>query len=284
MLEPAQNQDELASLQNEFTGSGPQESSVKEIEPAVKPVITEAPMPEKVVTKKPVPMKVREEAPVIDTEMAEAKVTNAGTGNIKTYSVKKGETLMQIAFKIYGDISKWKELKKLNGDKLASNASLRSKLTLKYIEPETEFVWNPEGTPYMIQNGDTLGIISNNVYQTPKKWKSIWENNKPLIKNPNVIYAGFTLYYKNNGMANYVQPKTLQPKITNNKTEEIKVEQALTELERLNSSSEEITDIRSAVVRAPASEDAEESIPDTGSTTQTSTEDTQDDTPIDVAE
>ena len=72
-------------------------------------------------------------------------------------------------------------------------------MNLKYIAPAEEFVWNPEGLPYLIRTGDTLGIISTSVYQTSRKWKMIWENNRPLIKDPNKIFAGFTLYYLENG-------------------------------------------------------------------------------------
>lgn len=265
ILEPNNNQDELAALQNEFTGSAPNETAVSEVKTEEMPKL-EPELP-KVQEK---PMMVRDEAPVINTENEEAKISNAGTGEYKEYKVKKGETLMQIAFKLYGDISRWKDLKKLNGDKLSSNSSLKANLSLKYEEPETPFVWNPSGTPYMIQQGETLGIISNNVYQTPKKWKTIWENNKPLIKNPNIIYAGFTIYYKNDGMANYVQPKVMQPKVvtktlTSTTTEEIKIENALTEIERLNSNSEEVNYIRSAPQRGPASteESSDIKIPDT---------------------
>ena len=50
-----------------------------------------------------------------------------------------------------------------------------------------------------LRTGDTLGKISNNVYGTFSKWQSIWNNNRPLIKDPNKIYAGFTLYYLEDG-------------------------------------------------------------------------------------
>lgn len=186
---PTNVDSELKSLEAEFSSNGPRESVIQESEPT-KPVIVEETIPE-----------IKEE--VVQT--------NPDAGTIQTYKVQKGETLMQIAFKLYGDIGKWKELKSMN--KISSNNSLRSNMELKYRAPETPFVWNPAGVPYLIKNGDTLGIISNSVYSTPKKWKTIWENNKPLIKNPNVIFAGFTLYYKKEaGMANYVQPASAQPK------------------------------------------------------------------------
>ena len=215
-------------------------------------------------------VKVEESLPEIKAEAPPVEVaamTNNDAGKEMSYKVQKGETLMQIAFKIYGDISKWKSIEQINGAKLSKNSTLRSGMELKYIAPEKAFVWSPEGTPHLIKTGETLGTISNSVYQTPKKWKNIWENNKPLIKNPNVIYAGFTLYYKGNGMANYVQPKTIQKKLAakvqvkaevetiseaeSRAIEEVKVDQAISNLEMLDSTNEiDLTkNIQSAPIR-----------------------------------
>lgn len=190
-------------------------------------------------------MKVEEPLPEIKSEMPQILVenTNNDAGKIMSYKVQKGETLMQIAFKIYGDVSKWKDIKQMNGSKLSKSSALRSNMELKYKAPAQVFVWNPEGTPHLIKTGETLGTISNSVYQTPKKWKQIWENNKPLIKNPNVIYAGFTLYYQGNNMANYVQPKTIQRKLeTKSKDiEEVKIDEAISKLDVQESNEIDLT-------------------------------------------
>lgn len=122
-----------------------------------------------------------------------------GSGSEKTYTVQKNETLMMVAFKLYGDYGKWKELANYNRDVLKGSTFVRNGMNLKYMAPAEEFVWNPQGLPYLIRTGDTLGGISTNVYQTSKKWKMIWDNNRPLIKDPNRIFAGFTLYYLENG-------------------------------------------------------------------------------------
>lgn len=193
---------ELKSLQDEFSPSGPNDTQVQESQIAVDPSTNDR--------SQEAPVLVEEALPEIQAEVEPAIYSEAG--QIKSYKVQRGETLMQISFKLYGDISKWKDIKNMNADKLTNNSSLKANTELKYRAPASPFVWNPSGTPYMIKTGDTLGTISNTAYATPKKWKTIWENNKPLIKNPNVIYAGFTLYYTNGGMANYVQPKAAQPK------------------------------------------------------------------------
>jgi hypothetical protein len=51
------------------------------------------------------------------------------------------------------------------------------------------------GKPYIVKQDDSLSIMSGTLYNSTKHWKYIWDNNKPLIKNPNLIFAGFTLYY-----------------------------------------------------------------------------------------
>ena len=106
---------------------------------------------------------------------------------------------MMIAFKIYGDYGRWKDLANQNPEILKGNSNVRQGMVLNYSAPEKEFIWSPQGNPYLIKTGDTLGKISKQVYSTPKKWKSIWDNNRPLIKNPNKIFAGFTIFYLDDG-------------------------------------------------------------------------------------
>lgn len=121
--------------------------------------------------------------------------SNYEPGAEKQYSVGKNETLMLIAFKLYGDYEKWKNLANQNQDVLKGSTSVKNGMVLKYTAPAEEFVWNQNGSPYLIRTGDTLGTISKTVYQTMSKWKMLWENNRPLIKDPNKIYSGFTIYY-----------------------------------------------------------------------------------------
>ena len=112
--------------------------------------------------------------------------------DIAEYSVQKGDTLMQIAFKLYGDFGMWKSLKALNPE---LDGSLKMGSVLKYHVPESKFEWIPQGNPYLVMRGDSLSSISHKVYEKASWWKHIHENNKPMIKDPNQIFTGFTLYY-----------------------------------------------------------------------------------------
>jgi nucleoid-associated protein YgaU len=184
--EPIAKEDATSSTDDLFKGTMSKEpASDKASEPEIELSKMDAPSNITITPEKPI---------VIDEPSS--GLQDSKSGSVQTYKVQKGETLMQIAFKIYGDVSRWKDLKQMNNNKITANNSLRSLTEIKYMAPAHKFVWEPTGTPYIIKTGETLGTISNSVYQTPKKWKKIWENNKPLIKNPNVIYAGFTVYYK----------------------------------------------------------------------------------------
>ena len=138
-----------------------------------------------------------------ETETEKSEMTSEGkkeltlSGNMGQYKVKKGETLMLIAFKVYGDYGKWKSIAAQNPQ--LKGKGLRAGTHLKYDMPTQEFSWQPVGLAHLIKSGETLGKISKSKYGTSKKWKNIWNNNRPLIKNPNLIFAGFTLYYKPDG-------------------------------------------------------------------------------------
>lgn len=115
------------------------------------------------------------------------------SGDEGMYTVESGDTLMLIAFKLYGDYSQWQSLQSMNPN--VSSGSLTAGTTIKYNKPSTPFTWSPTGEPHLIRKGETLGTISNDKYGTPSKWRSIYQNNQPMIKDPNLIFAGFTLYY-----------------------------------------------------------------------------------------
>lgn len=130
-----------------------------------------------------------------EMEVAQAAPVQVNTsGQEGWHTVSSSETLMIIAFKIYGDYEKWRDLARWNANKLGPNHSISVGMKLKFEAPSQKFVWNPEGNPYLIKVGDTLGTISNDTYGTNAYWKNIWNNNRPLIKNPNRIFAGFTIY------------------------------------------------------------------------------------------
>jgi len=127
-----------------------------------------------------------------------ASWASQSSGDATHYVVKRGDTLMKIAFENYGDLYRWREIYEANRDRIQDP---------NHVPPGTELVLNGagmvqidrNGEQYLIRRGDTLGSISHTVYGTTRKWKKLWENNRQLIKDPNKIYAGFYLYYQPEG-------------------------------------------------------------------------------------
>lgn len=131
---------------------------------------------------------VMEETPMIEEA---ATAITPSISEMGEYTVQAGDTLMLVAFKVWGDYERWKELSELNGG--IAMGQLPVGKVLKYVP--NGFSWNPQGLPHLIKRGDTLGTISTEKYGTDNKWRDIWDNNRPMIKDPNLIFAGFTLYY-----------------------------------------------------------------------------------------
>jgi LysM repeat protein len=119
----------------------------------------------------------------------------SGGSETKKYKVKNGDTLMKISFESYGDIYRWREILNANRDKIKNYSDLKpgTELTINGVG---YVVIEKNGKPYLIVRHDTLGKISNKVYGSNRFWKELWQNNPQLIHNPNKIYAGFTLYYR----------------------------------------------------------------------------------------
>ena len=64
-------------------------------------------------------------------------------------------------------------------------ASVDDRLVVVKEQPEAEF--------YTVKRGDSLSKIAKRFYGDPMKYKKIFEANKPMLKDPNLIYPGQVL-------------------------------------------------------------------------------------------
>ena len=117
-------------------------------------------------------------------------------GEGQEYIVQKNDSLMLISFKLYQNFEQWKDLADWNGITSEDSYTIYEGQKLKFkVSDQYGKEWNPSGNPYLVKVGDYLGLISKNVYQGQSRfWYDIWRNNDVLIKDPNRIFAGFTLY------------------------------------------------------------------------------------------
>ncbi|OFZ40689.1 MAG: hypothetical protein A2070_04825 [Bdellovibrionales bacterium GWC1_52_8] len=142
-------------------------------------------------TPPPVDPAPEDPAPV---DPAPAAPAVAASGEGETYTVTGGETLMRIAFDKYGDIYKWRDIYEANRAAITDPNAIPAGTVLK-LDQSGFFAADQNGEKYLIKRGDTLGTISGDVYGTQAKWRKLWENNRKLIRDPNLIFAGFYLYY-----------------------------------------------------------------------------------------
>lgn len=122
--------------------------------------------------------------------------SGSASAETESYTVQDGDTLMRIAFEVYGDLYKWRGIYEMNRDKIPDMNAVPAGTVLQVEKPAEPVRISRNGKKYLIKHGDTLGTISEDVYGTPQKWKKLWHNNRELIKDPNRIFAGFHVYYR----------------------------------------------------------------------------------------
>jgi nucleoid-associated protein YgaU len=132
-------------------------------------------------------------APVAQEDHS-APTAPATGGGSELYEVKSGDTLMKVAFMVYGDVYQWRKILEANADRISDPARLVKGTQLKVDNAPNDSYYNGYER-YLIKSGDTLGVISGDIYGSKNKWKDLWKMNDGLVKDPNRIYAGFFLRY-----------------------------------------------------------------------------------------
>lgn len=138
---------------------------------------------------------------------------NKSDGNTDTYIVVKGDDLWHIAEKYYKSGYNYVDIMKVN--KIASNGVVTPgmKLLIPKVEAKKITVMveknaaiemdkdgnlkkvekSAEAGTYTTVKGDSLWKIAVSSYGDGYAWTKIYQANKKLISNPNVLYAGLTL-------------------------------------------------------------------------------------------
>lgn len=64
---------------------------------------------------------------------------------------------------------------------------------LRVVPPQPEVAPEPESRYYTVVRGDSLSKIAKEMYGNAMKYPVIFEANKPMLKNPDLIYPGQVL-------------------------------------------------------------------------------------------
>lgn len=102
-----------------------------------------------------------------------------------TYTVIKGDYLWKISGKdeIYGDPYQWMKIYTFNRDQIKDPDLIYPDQVFKILRKEGPDL-------YIVVKGDWLVKIAGyaNVYNDPTKWTKLYEANKEVISDPNLIY------------------------------------------------------------------------------------------------
>lgn len=103
------------------------------------------------------------------------------------YTIKSGDTLSKIAKQFYGDASKYQTIFEANREVIKDPNLIYPGQMLRIPRQE------PTADTYTVRSGDTLSKIAKQFYGDASKYPVIYEANRDVLKDPNVIHPGQTL-------------------------------------------------------------------------------------------
>lgn len=110
------------------------------------------------------------------------------------YEVKAGDSLWKIAEAEYGDGYMWVEIANENSLNSPGVIEVGQKLKMPEVTSEAKPSKTiTEETNYEVKAGDSLWSIATDNYGDGFAWTKIYEKNKSLINNPNLIEKGMVL-------------------------------------------------------------------------------------------
>jgi nucleoid-associated protein YgaU len=106
------------------------------------------------------------------------------------YTVVRGDCLWRIAAKpkIYNDPYKWMRI-------WSANLDIIPNPNIIHVSQNLTILRDIDKNQYIVIRGDFLSKIAGypQIYGNPFQWKRIYEANKRMIKDPNVIYPEMVL-------------------------------------------------------------------------------------------
>ena len=115
------------------------------------------------------------------------------------YTVVVGDNLWKIAEKKYNDGYAWTKIAEENDLKNPSIVYVGQKLKMPEIEKTVVITQKDstlevkQDTEYKVVRGDNLWKIAVSVYGDGYKWVNLYNENKSVIKNPNLLEIGMTI-------------------------------------------------------------------------------------------
>ena len=146
-------------------------------------------------------------APPVATPQPAAATAPASPAAKVFHTIKSGDTLSGISQKYYGTTTKWKRIQEANRDKIPDPARLR--VGLKIVIPDVKAPGeSPDLVPvaippaggaassartHTVATGESLSTIAKNYYGDEGKWRTIYDANRDVVKDPDRLKQGMKL-------------------------------------------------------------------------------------------
>ena len=127
------------------------------------------------------------------------KATSEPTSESLSYLVAPGDTLSEIAERIYGSVREWRTVAQANGLEAPHRIYPGDVLSIPTFGAAAAFAQaynNAPETTVTVQRGDTLFSISQRLLGDGSAWKYIWKINEADIPNPDRLTPGQTIRFR----------------------------------------------------------------------------------------
>jgi nucleoid-associated protein YgaU len=125
--------------------------------------------------------------------------TPTPSGDSLSYLVAPGDTLSEIASRIYGSVSEWRTIAQANGLEAPYLIYPGDTLSIPSFGTSDSFAQayqNVPETTLTVQKGDTLFSIAQRLLGDGSAWKYVWKINESAIPDPNRLNPGQTLRFR----------------------------------------------------------------------------------------
>ena len=123
----------------------------------------------------------------------EEKVDQEGSAKLENYVRKMGLEIEHLKIDIAGDVATVSG--KVNSQQEREKVVLAVGNTagIARADDQIEVKKEPEAAFYTVEKGDTLSKIAKRQYGDPMKYPVNFEANRPMLKDPDLIYSGQVL-------------------------------------------------------------------------------------------
>ena len=112
------------------------------------------------------------------------------------YMIKRGDYLIKIASREYGDSSMWRDIYEWNKEEIGSDPNKIYPYNFLSLKRESSKAKNCELDffDYQIQSGDTAWSLASDIYGDELSWVIIYMDNERLIRNSDGVLQPGTIF------------------------------------------------------------------------------------------